>query len=341
MARATTDETRYRANRQGEIDSAVVYRAMARSEPDQRLASVYLRLADVEERHLDFWEDQIRALGRDPGPRRPSWRARAMRLLARRFGAALVLPTVATLEQVDQEAYDDQPEAKDTDMPADERSHARVLRYIAGGSPQGIAGETLARLEGRHRAPGGNALRAAVLGANDGLTSNLALVMGIAGSGVAGRVVLIAGFTGLMAGAFSMAIGEWVSVQSARELYRRQVRTEAAEIRLVPDEEREELALIYKSKGLGPKEAAEVAERLMADHQMALDTLVREELGLDPSELGGLAEDGGGLVLRALLHRCRAARHPVAVRQRGCRHGGGHRPRRPWPVRHRRPDQLC
>ena len=78
--------------------------AMARSEPDQRLASVYLRLADVEERHLDFWEDQIRALGRDPGPRRPSWRARAMRLLARRFGAALVLPTVATLEQVDQEA---------------------------------------------------------------------------------------------------------------------------------------------------------------------------------------------------------------------------------------------
>jgi VIT1/CCC1 family predicted Fe2+/Mn2+ transporter len=217
-----------------------------------------------------------------------------MRLLARRFGAALVLPTVATLEQVDQEAYDDQPEAKDTDMPADERSHARVLRYIAGGSPQGIAGETLARLEGRHRAPGGNALRAAVLGANDGLTSNLALVMGIAGSGVAGRVVLIAGFTGLMAGAFSMAIGEWVSVQSARELYRRQVRTEAAEIRLVPDEEREELALIYESKGLGPKEAAEVAERLMADHQMALDTLVREELGLDPSELGGSPRTAAG-----------------------------------------------
>jgi len=294
MARATADETRYRANRQGEIDSAVVYRAMARAEADQRLASVYLRLADVEERHLGFWEDQIRALGSDPGRRRPLWRARAMRLLARRFGAALVLPTVATLEQVDQEAYDDQPESKDTGMPADERSHARVLRCIAGGSPQGIAGETLARLEGRHRAPGGNALRAAVLGANDGLTSNLALVMGIAGSGVAGRVVLIGGFTGLMAGAFSMAIGEWVSVQSARELYRRQVRTESAEIRLVPDEEREELALIYESKGLGPEEAAEVAERLMADHQTALDTLVREELGLDPSQLGGSPRTAAG-----------------------------------------------
>jgi len=91
-----------------------------------------------------------------------------------------------------------------------------------------------------------------------------------------------------------MAIGEWVSVQSARELYRRQVRTESAEIRLVPDEEREELALIYESKGLGPEEAAEVAERLMADHQTALDTLVREELGLDPSQLGGSPRTAAG-----------------------------------------------
>src|ERR1039458_9983228 len=182
MARTVTDEARYRANRQGEIDSAVVYRAMAKAESDARLASVYIRLAEVEERHLGFWEDQLRALGSDPGPRRPSWRARAMRLLAHRFGAQLVLPTVATLERVDQENYDDQTETQGTGMPEDERSHARVLRFIAGGSPVGVAGETLGKLEGRHRAPGGNALRAAVLGANDGLTSNLALVMGVAGS---------------------------------------------------------------------------------------------------------------------------------------------------------------
>jgi len=132
MAQAATDEARYRANRQGEIDSAIVYRAMAKAERDARLASVYLRLAEVEERHLSFWEDQLRALGSDPGPRRPSWRARAMRLLALRFGAQLVLPTVATLERADQLDYDDQPETEGTGMPEDERSHARVLRYIAG-----------------------------------------------------------------------------------------------------------------------------------------------------------------------------------------------------------------
>ncbi|MGO8686116.1 MAG: VIT1/CCC1 transporter family protein [Candidatus Dormibacteria bacterium] len=287
MARALTDEARYRANRQGEIDSAIVYRAMARAERDQRLASVYVRLAEVEERHLALWEEQLRALGRDPGPRRPSWRARAMRLLAHRFGAQLVLPTVATLEQADQEDYDDQPEAEGTGLPEDERSHARVLRYIAGGSPSGVAGETLGRLEGRHRAPGGNALRAAVLGANDGLTSNLALVMGVAGSGLPGKAVVIAGLTGLLAGACSMAIGEWISVQSTRELYQRQVRTEAAELRSVPDEEREELTLIYEAKGLSAEEAGELADRLMSEHGTALDTMVREELGLDPSELGG------------------------------------------------------
>jgi VIT1/CCC1 family predicted Fe2+/Mn2+ transporter len=150
-----------------------------------------------------------------------------------------------------------------------------------------VAGETLAKLEGRHRAPGGNALRAAVLGANDGLTSNLALVMGVAGAQLSNSAIIITGLTGLMAGAFSMAIGEWVSVQSARELYERQVRTEGEEIRSVPDEEREELTLIYEAKGLPPAEAEQIAGRLMANEKNALDALTREELGLDPAELGG------------------------------------------------------
>jgi VIT1/CCC1 family predicted Fe2+/Mn2+ transporter len=288
------DEARFRANLQGEIDSAAVYRAMASAEESEQLSSVYTRLAEVEERHLGFWEQRLRSIGADPGPRRPSWRARAMSFLARRFGPKVVLPTVATFEQVDQGDYDDQPETAGTGMRDQERSHARILRYVAGGSPQGVAGETLARLEGRHKAPGGNALRAAVLGANDGLTSNLALVMGVAGAGFKSAVILVAGLSGLLAGAFSMAIGEWVSVQSARELYQRQVRTEAAEIHSVPDEEQEELALIYEAKGLPRAEAEQVAERLMADEQGALDAMVREELGLDPSTLGGSPYSAGG-----------------------------------------------
>lgn len=301
-AASLDDEARFRANLQGEIDSATTYRAMASAEKSDQLSSVYRRLAEVEERHLDFWEERLRAIGVDPGPRRPSWRARTMSLLAKHFGAKVVLPTVATFEQVDQGDYDDQPETKGTGMRDQERSHARVLRLVAGGSPQGVAGETLARLEGRHKAPGGNALRAAVLGANDGLTSNLALVMGVAGAAFKSSVILIAGLTGLLAGAFSMAIGEWVSVQSARELYERQVRTEAAELRSVPDEEQEELALIYEAKGLPRAEAEQVAERLMGNEQEALDAMVREELGLDPSTLGGspYAAGGSSLVLFSL-----------------------------------------
>jgi VIT1/CCC1 family predicted Fe2+/Mn2+ transporter len=291
---SAADESRFRANLQSEIDSAAVYRAMARAEKSEQLSSVYERLAEVEERHLGFWEERLRSIGTDPGPNHPSWRARTMAFLACHFGPRIVLPTVATFEQVDQGDYDDQPETEGTGMRDQERSHARVLRYVAGGSPQGLAGETLARLEGRHRAPGGNALRAAVLGANDGLTSNLALVMGVAGAQFKSAVILIAGLTGLLAGAFSMAIGEWVSVQSARELYQRQVHTEAAEIRSVPDEEQEELALIYEAKGLPQGEAEQVAERLMADEQGALDAMVREELGLDPSTLGGSPYSAGG-----------------------------------------------
>jgi VIT1/CCC1 family predicted Fe2+/Mn2+ transporter len=278
---------RYRANRQGEVDSAFVYRAMAAAEANEQLASVYTRLAEVEERHVGFWEDRLRSVDSDPGPRLPSWRARIMGFLARHFGPHFVLRTVATLEHVDQTGYDDQPETKDTPMPVQERSHARVLRFIAGGSPQGVAGETLARLEGRHRALDGNALRAAVLGANDGLTSNIALVMGVAGAQLTSSQILITGLTGLLAGSGSMAIGEWVSVQSARELYQRQIRTEAAEIRSIPDEEEEEMALIYEAKGLPQDEAEQLAKRIIADEQTALDVMAREELGLDPSTLGG------------------------------------------------------
>lgn len=289
-----SDASRYRSNQQGEIDGEVVYRAMAAVEKNPSLASVYTRLAEIEAKHLDFWDDHLRAIGVEPGPRRPSWRARAMVLLAKRFGANIVLPIVATLEREGQTIYDDQPETASTPMPDQERSHARVLQYITSGSPQGVSGETLAKIEGRHRAPGGNSLRAAVLGANDGLTSNLALVMGVAGAQLKSNLILVTGLTGLLAGACSMAIGEWISVQTARELYERQVRIEAGEIRSVPDEEREELALIYQAKGLPQAEAEQVANRLMNDNKEALDAMVREELGLDPSQLGGSPYSAAG-----------------------------------------------
>jgi VIT1/CCC1 family predicted Fe2+/Mn2+ transporter len=157
-----------------------------------------------------------------------------------------------------------------------------------------MEGRTLARLEGRHRAVGGNALRAAVLGANDGLVSNLSLVMGLAGAEVSGQGLLLTGLAGLLAGACSMALGEWLSVQSARELATRQLAVEADEIAAVPDEEQAELALIYQAKGLSEAAANKVAAEVMADPTHALETLAREELGIDPQDLGGSAWEAAG-----------------------------------------------
>jgi VIT1/CCC1 family predicted Fe2+/Mn2+ transporter len=142
-------------------------------------------------------------------------------------------------------------------------------------------------MEGRHRAASGNALRAAVLGANDGLVSNLSLVMGAFGAQLSERSVLLTGLAGLLAGACSMAMGEWISVQSSRELYTKQMAVEESEIAAMPEEEEEELALIYMAKGVPEEEAKQIAKHIMSDEKTALDAMSREELGIDPSELGG------------------------------------------------------
>jgi VIT1/CCC1 family predicted Fe2+/Mn2+ transporter len=266
---------------QDEIDSAHIYSALAEIEGPGPLADLYERLSATERRHAQTWlkrsgrgADNLDAIG-------PSRRARILVWLARRFGAQFILPSLSDQEEADRGRYDATPGA--AELAADERSHARLLRTLSDG----MAGGALARLEGRHRAIGGNALRAAVLGANDGLLSNFSLVMGVAGASLASDAILITGLAGLRAGAGSMALGEWISVQSSRELQERQIAIEAAELERIPDEEREELVLIYRAKGLEPEAAGRLADQLLADRSQALDTLVREELGIDPDELGG------------------------------------------------------
>jgi VIT1/CCC1 family predicted Fe2+/Mn2+ transporter len=278
---------RYTANLQGEVDSAALYRTLAQTEENPQLAQVYQRLAAIEEAHGEYWKNHIEAIDHQVPKLRPGFRTRALAWLARRFGPAFVLPTVDTLEHLDSGTYDAQPEAVAGGLPAAERSHARIIEALAAGSPGALSGATLARLEGRHRGMGGNALRAAVLGANDGLCSNLSLVMGVAGADLAPHAILITGLAGLLAGACSMALGEWLSVNTARESAQRQIATEADELEQIPEEEQEELSLIYQAKGLPEDLAKSLAQRLIANKKTALDTLVREELGIDPDELGG------------------------------------------------------
>jgi VIT1/CCC1 family predicted Fe2+/Mn2+ transporter len=208
--------------------------------------------------------------------------------LARHFGASLLIPTLAAREQLDRRRYAIQPEAPD-ELREEERAHARVLDELRAKSHAGRAARALARTERRRLTVGGNALRAAVLGANDGLVSNLSLVMGVAGAELANTTILITGIAGLLAGALSMAMGEWISVQSSRELYSHQIDVERLEIATMPELETEELALIYRAKGVPPAEAHAMAERIMVDQDTALDAMAREELGIDPDELGGSA----------------------------------------------------
>jgi VIT1/CCC1 family predicted Fe2+/Mn2+ transporter len=284
---------RYQANLRGEVDGARLYRALADSEPNPQLSQVYGRLAAVEEAHAEIWRKELARRGVTAGQMRPGWRMRSLAWLARRFGPQFVLPTLSTLEQRDEAHYDDQPEAVAAGLPGAERSHNRVVQAMEAAFPQGGSGSALARLEGRHRA-GGNALRAAVLGANDGLVSNLSLVMGVAGAEAAGKTILLTGLAGLVAGACSMAMGEWLSVTSSRELSEQQIAVEADELKRMPEEEEEEMALIYQAKGLDETQARALAKRLMENKDTALDTLAREELGIDPDELGGSAWSAAG-----------------------------------------------
>jgi vacuolar iron transporter family protein len=284
-----TDVDRYLSNFTDEVNSAYLYRVAAELEEDATISGVYLRLAETEERHAALWEEKLNEAGAPVPSREPQVRSRILAWLARRMGPSVLAQVMASTEMSGRTMYDDQPEAAGTSLPADERSHAILLDALRKETKTGVRGSVLARLEGRHRAVGGNALRAAVLGANDGLVSNTSLVMGVAGAAFTAPAVLLSGLAGLLAGAISMALGEWLSVQSSRELHQSQIETERQEILAMPEAEAEELALIYQAKGMAEEEAVKAAKDVMGDPEAFLDTKVREELGIDPEELGGSA----------------------------------------------------
>ena len=283
----TEDMDRYLSNLKEERSSAALYRVMAEHEKDGQMAEIYLKLAETEDMHAEAWAKRLAGAGVAVPPFRPPRRTRILMWLVRRFGVDVVLPTLSKMEVKGAKDYRTQPEARD--MAATEQSHARLLQQIGKASSTGMAGSALARLEGRHRAAGGNALRAAVLGASDGLLSNFNLVMGVAGAELTGTNILLTGFAGLLAGAISMALGEWISVQSSRELYQKQIETEKDEIAAAPGEEIEELVLIYRARGMDEPSARSLAAKLMSNPESAIEALARDELGIDPEELGGSA----------------------------------------------------
>ena len=267
-----------------ERDAEALYSRLAEAESGER-RKIFEELAEVEHKHAAHWAAKLRDAGAEvPQPGLPSLRTRLLGAAARRLSTQTVLPMIERAERADAGVYDRDPDAA-PGMAADERGHARTLsKLIDGGKPD--PRKQIERREGWHRGDRSGAMRAGVFGVSDGLVSNTALVMGIAGSGSSHSAILLAGIAGLLAGSFSMAAGEFVSMSSQREMYEREISLEARELEENPEEEHAELVLLYRAKGLGKDEAERIADQIMADRTVALDTLAREELGLDPDELG-------------------------------------------------------
>jgi vacuolar iron transporter family protein len=275
---------RWQALLASERDAAALYSRMADAEAGER-RQIFRELADIERKHAAHWEGKLREAGAAvPPPGRPSMRTRLLGVAARQLSTSSVLPLIERAERADASVYDEDPDAA-PGMAADEWGHARTLARLMDGGRADPRSRIQAR-EHWHRGDRSGALRAGVFGISDGLVSNSALVMGFAGSGESRTVTLLAGVAGLLAGSFSMAAGEYISMASQREMYQREISMEETELAEKPDEERAELVLIYRAKGLERADAERMADRIMADRSVALDTLAREELGLDPDALG-------------------------------------------------------
>jgi VIT1/CCC1 family predicted Fe2+/Mn2+ transporter len=283
----TDDIKRYRENLRDELNGSELYAALAAAEPDPLRKDLFLQLGQAEAGHAQLWRGKLAAAGVQDERFVPGFGTCLLAKLARRFGPRFILPTIAAREVADRNKYADQSDAQF--ISAEERGHAAAIQAVAANSGRGgaTAGADIARAEPWHRAASGNNLRAAVLGANDGLVSNFCLIMGVAGAGTSNQIVLLTGLAGLIAGACSMALGEWLSVTNARELAETQIAQEAEELEQTPLAEEHELALIFQAKGLPKEDAQRVATQIMLDKPGALDTLAREELGIDPTGLGG------------------------------------------------------
>ncbi len=265
---------RYQRNLRTEHDNAVLYARLAELADSDRLARAYRRISDIEHGNARFWAQRLEAAGAAVPALHPRARIRLLIWLAGRLGTGFVMPSVVRLGHADHAA-----------TPVDRRGHTDHF----------AAGETaVPAAQGRHRSESGNTLRASVLGANDGLVSNASLVMGMAGAATSDHAILLAGIAGLVAGAFSMSLGEWLSVNSSREFYQAQITERAERLAVAPDDTRRYLAAIYRDKGLDAEASEQVAGQLLETPRMALDVLVREDLGVDPAELGGSAHAAAG-----------------------------------------------
>jgi vacuolar iron transporter family protein len=274
---------------QVEYDTAYLYQKIAEKQTDPSHKQVLEQLSAIEMRHAEHALAHLRESQPNAQMPGPSLRARLQIAVGKVFGYSYIVSNLMALEKNIAQSTVMAKRRQGEKISGFEHSHLKIIESLNEQSTFIVSSGILKEFEGRHKMVGGNALRASVLGFNDGLVSNLSLVMGVAGATANDKVILMTGIAGLLAGAISMAMGEWLSVQSSRELYMNQIAQEEAEIEHAPEDEQRELALLYQAKGFSVADAEKLAAEVFQDKSKALDTLIIEELGIDKEELGGSA----------------------------------------------------
>lgn len=271
---------------QTEVDASYLYNKLADHEKDATIADVFRKMSDIERGHAEAFAKK-KGIATET-LLHPSWRAKTLNLIGKIFGYDYVLGALMDTEKAIAGVIINKKKKGDMPITGTETTHVKILRSILEKEPR-VTGTQLAKFEKSHRSLGGNAIRAAVLGGNDGLVSNFSLVMGVAGATAGQQGVLLAGVSGLLAGALSMALGEWISVKSSQELSENQMQIEMEELETNPEGEMQELAMIYTAKGIPEQQAKEMAREIMGDKTTAHEILIKEELGINPDELEGSA----------------------------------------------------
>lgn len=283
------DLNKLKGQLQTEVDTAFLYDSIAAIQSDDNLTRVLQSLSEIEKGHAQHMLNKVLTYDSNYKMPSPSSRAKLQLKLGKLFGYNSIISSLSSIEkQFAVNAIKNKIESgeKPTGF---EHNHLKIIEAVNNNAALNVSGGFLSKFESRHKSVGGNALRAAVLGSNDGLVSNMSLVMGVAGAAVSNNTILLTGIAGLLAGAISMALGEWLSVQSSRELNQRQIDLETEELEASPEEEKKELVLLYQAKGMNIVEAQKLADKAFENPETAIDAIIIEELGIDKKELGGSA----------------------------------------------------
>ena len=283
------DVNKLKKQLQVEVDTAFLYDSIAAIQSDVNLTRVLHSLADIEKGHAKHMLEKVQTLDSNYEMPLPSSKAKFQLKVGKLFGYSSIISSLSNIEKQFAVNTIKNKIEQGEKLTGFEHNHLQIIEAVNNNEALNVSGGLLSKFESRHKSVGGNALRAAVLGSNDGLVSNMSLVMGVAGAAVSNNTILLTGIAGLLAGAISMALGEWLSVQSSKELYENQIALETEELEASPEEEKKELALLYQAKGMSVAEAQKLADKAFETPASAIETLITEELNINKEELEGSA----------------------------------------------------